>query len=172
MNLVLIGYRGTGKSHLASLLAKRLGLRALSTDAEIVRRAGCSIPAFVAAHGWDKFRDLESEVVRDAAAQDGLVLDTGGGAILRDANVAALRSTGVLFWLTASVDEIVSRIGSDNNRPSLTGAKSFTDEVAEVLAVREPLYAAAAHYTLATEGRSPEACADEIAAEFERLRAG
>lgn len=165
VNLVLIGYRGTGKSQLAKLLSQRLGMETLSTDAEIVRRAGCSIPDYVAANGWDKFRDLEVEVVRDASAQKRVILDTGGGAILRAENVAALKADGALFWLTASIETIVSRIQTDANRPSLTG-KSFTDEVAEVLAERTPIYAAAADFIVSTDGRSPEDCAQEIASLF------
>jgi shikimate kinase len=154
MNIVLIGYRGTGKSAVGKALAAKLGREVVSTDKEIVRRAGRSIPEIVAAHGWEYFRDLESEVCRDLAGQNNLVIDTGGGAILRQQNVDRLKQNGSLFWLTASVETIVSRIGRDTQRPSLTGTKSFVDEIQEVLHERIPRYQAAADHILPTDGRT------------------
>jgi shikimate kinase len=164
MNVVLIGYRGTGKSTVGKIVASRLGRAMLSTDAEVVKRAGASIPDIVAQHGWEYFRDLESEVCRDLAERDGLVIDTGGGAILRSENVERLKHHGVLFWLTASVDVIAQRIGRDTQRPSLTGTKSFVEEVEEVLRERMPKYQAAANHVITTEGRSIVQVADEILA--------
>ncbi len=150
MNIVLVGYRGTGKS------AQRFGLTVVHLDAEIEKRAGKSIPDMVASSGWPAFRDLEEAVVRDFAAQDGLVLDCGGGVIERDANFAPLRSAGPVIWLQASVETIVQRIAGDPQRPSLTGTKSFTDEVAEVLARRTPRYRQIAHYEVDTDALSVE----------------
>ncbi|NOT95466.1 MAG: shikimate kinase [Nitrospira sp.] len=154
MNIVLIGYRGTGKSTVGRLLAARLGRTLVSTDAEIVARAKRAIPEIVAQEGWDYFRDLESDICRELAGRDQLVIDTGGGAILRPQNVEALKKSGRLFWLTASVETIATRIGGDNQRPSLTGTKSFVDEVADVLRERTPKYQAAADHVVATDDRS------------------
>lgn len=154
MNIVLIGYRGTGKSTIGKVLAARLGRQLVSTDKEIVNRTGRSIPDIVAEHGWDYFRDLESEVCRELAGRDNLVIDTGGGAILRQHNVDVLKQNGKLFWLTASVDTIAKRIGKDNQRPSLTGTKSFVEEIEEVLRERTPKYQAAADHIVSTDGRS------------------
>ena len=154
MNIVLIGYRGTGKSTVGRLLAARLGRTLVSTDAEIVARAKRAIPEIVAQEGWEYFRDLESDICRELASRDQLVIDTGGGAILRPQNVEALKKSGRLFWLTASVETIAKRIGGDNHRPSLTGTKSFVDEVADVLRERTPKYQAAADHVVATDDRS------------------
>ena len=154
MNIVLIGYRGTGKSTVGRLLAARLGRTLVSTDAEIVARAKRAIPEIVAQEGWDYFRDLESDICRELAGRDQLVIDTGGGAILRPHNVEVLKKNGRLFWLTASVETIAARIGGDNQRPSLTGTKSFVDEVADVLRERTPKYQAAADHVIATDDRS------------------
>ncbi len=154
MNIVLIGYRGTGKSTVGKRLAARLGRECLSTAAEIVARAKRTIPEIVAQEGWEHFRDLESAVCRDFSGRDQLVIDTGGGAILRPQNVEALKKSGALAWLTASVETIAKRIGGDNQRPSLTGTKSFVEEVQDVLREREPKYRAAADYVLATDGRT------------------
>jgi shikimate kinase len=154
MNIVLIGYRGTGKSTVGKLLAARLGRELVSTDAEIIRRANRTIPEIVTQEGWEYFRNLESDICRELASRDKLVIDTGGGAILRAQNVEALKKNGTVFWLTASVETIGKRIGGDNQRPSLTGAKSFVDEIQEVLRERTPNYQAAADYTIATDDRS------------------
>jgi shikimate kinase len=164
MNVVLIGYRGTGKSTVGKIVAARLGRTMVSTDAEIVKRAGQSIPEIVAQHGWDYFRELESQVCRDLSHADGLVIDTGGGAILRSENVDRLKTAGTIFWLTASVETITKRIGRDTQRPSLTGAKSFVDEVQDVLRERTPKYEAAADHVIATDGRPIKQIADEILA--------
>jgi shikimate kinase len=154
MNIVLIGYRGTGKSTVGSLLAARLGRELVSTDAEIVRRAQRAIPEIVAQEGWEYFRDLESDICGELSGRDQLVIDTGGGAILREKNVEAIKKNGTVFWLTASVETIAKRIGGDNQRPSLTGTQSFVDEVENVLRERTPKYRAAADHTIATDDRS------------------
>lgn len=166
MNVVLIGYRGTGKSAVGQLLAQWLGRDLVSTDAEIVRRAGRPIPEIVKEHGWEHFRDLESHVCRDLASKDGLIIDTGGGAILRPENVMSLKANGVLFWLTAEVDTIASRIGGDTNRPSLTGTKSFIEEIEDVLKERIPKYRAAADHRIETDGRTIDEIAKAIVAEI------
>jgi len=164
VNIVLIGYRGTGKSSVGKLLAERSGRTLISTDAEVVRRAGRSIPEIVTQHGWDHFRDLESEVCRDLAGQDQLIIDTGGGAILRQDNVDHLKAKGIVLWLTAEVPTISRRIGGDTQRPSLTGAKSFVEEIEEVLRERTPTYRAAADHTLATDRKTVVEIADAIQA--------
>ena len=164
MNLVLVGYRGTGKSVIAFRLGRMLGQRVVSLDNEIVRLAGQRISDLVAEHGWGHFRDLEEQVCRRFGAEDGQVLDCGGGVVEREANRAALREHGRVFWLKATSATIVARIGGDSNRPSLTGGKSLTEEVSEVLQRRTPLYQAVAHEVIETDGRS----LDEISAEIAR----
>jgi shikimate kinase len=166
MNLVLIGYRGTGKTTIGEVLAKELGMPLVSLDQEIVRRAGKSIPEIVEQNSWEYFRDCESEVVADLAAGDRRILDTGGGVVTRAVNVERLQQNGLVFLLVSSLEDIVLRIGSGNQRPSLTGTKSFTDEVAEVLAQREPLYRGAAHHTIDTSALSAEEATRDIATIF------
>ena len=172
VNLVLIGYRGTGKSTVGKLLARELRRHLVSTDVEIVRRANLSIPEIVQQFGWDHFRDLESAVCRDVAARDRVIIDTGGGAILRPENVEALRRTGRLVWLTATVETITRRIGGDTQRPSLTGTKSFTEEIRDVLTERIPKYQAAAHHVISTDGASTAEVAERIMQQVFRESAG
>ena len=154
MNIVLVGYRGTGKSTVGRLLAARLGRDLVSTDAEIVKRAQRTIPEIVAQDGWEYFRDLESDICRELAGRDQLVIDTGGGAILRAQNVEALKKNSTVVWLTASVETIAKRIGDDSQRPSLTGTNSFIDEIQDVLRERTPKYQAAADHSIATDDQS------------------
>ena len=170
MNIVLIGYRGTGKSTLGKIVAARLNRQFISTDQEIVRRTGSSIPDIVAAHGWDYFRDVETAVCQDLAGRDNLVIDTGGGAILRQQNVDVFKRNGRLIWLTASVDTIATRIGGETQRPSLTGTKSHVDEIRDVLCERVPKYQAAADLTIATDGRSIEELASFIVQSLARVK--
>jgi shikimate kinase len=172
MNLVLIGYRGTGKSAVAAILSQKLGMEAVSLDAEIVREAGMPVPAIVEKHGWTWFRDLESEIAKRASERDGLILDTGGGVILRPENTEHLHRNGAIFWLKASVQVIVDRIQESTERPALKEGKTFLEEVEEVLAERLPLYRAAADREIDTDPLTPTAVADEIIREFRTLAGG
>lgn len=166
MNLVLIGYRGTGKSVVGRILGQRLILPHVSMDEELVRRDGRRIPEIVDQDGWTYFRDRETELARELGAWDEVILDCGGGVIERPENVEALRGNGRVYWLTASAEEIVARIQDDAERPPLVEGKTFTEEVEEVLARRRELYAAAAHVTVETAGRTPDAVADDIQADW------
>jgi shikimate kinase len=166
VNLVLIGYRGTGKSAVARKLATLLDRQVASLDQEIIRVAGMTIPDIVAVHGWTYFRDLEETVCRELGAKDDIILDCGGGVVEREANFASLRAGGKVFWLRATPTTIVGRIGGDSARPSLTGTKSFTDEVEEVLGRRTPLYERLAHAVIDTDGRSLDDLAATIARRF------
>ena len=167
MNLVLIGYRGTGKSAIARKLATLLDRQVVSLDQEIIRLAGMPISDLVAAQGWSHFRDVEEKVCREFGAHDGLIIDCGGGVVEREANFNSLRSGGKVFWLRATPTTIVGRIGGDSARPSLTGNRSFTEEVEEVLGRRMPLYERLAHAVLDTDGRSIDDLAATIARRFQ-----
>jgi shikimate kinase len=120
-------------------------------DALLVKRFKQSIPDYVAMHGWDTFRDAESALVEELSDQDRLVIDCGGGVIVRDRNIENLRRTGYVIWLQASVDNIAQRIGGDTQRPSLTGTKTFIEEISEVLTQRAPLYRKAADWSIDTD---------------------
>ncbi len=162
MNVVLIGYRGTGKSTVGTLVSKELGWNYVSTDAEIIQRAQLSIPEIVQQSGWDYFRDLESAVCKDFSQQDHCVIDTGGGIIVKDENIQVLKPNARIFWLTATVSTITQRIEGDTQRPSLTGGKSFVDEITEVLNERSLKYQAAADYIISTDHSTPEAIVAKI----------
>jgi shikimate kinase len=162
MNIVLIGYRGTGKSVVGRILADRLDMAYVGMDANIVKRAGMPIPQIVEKFGWPRFRDIETEEALDLSGKDHLIIDTGGGVIERPENIPALKENGAVFWLKASVDTIVRRIQGGDQRPALTEGKTFTEEVAEVLEDRLPKYRDAAQYDIDTDDLTPEQVAEKI----------
>jgi shikimate kinase len=162
MNIVLIGYRGTGKSVVGEILGKRLGMNCIGMDRRIVEKAGMSIPEIVEKYGWSGFRDMESEVVVQLSQSDHLIIDTGGGVIERQENIRALKVNSYIFWLKASVDTIIDRIQTDTQRPSLTSGKTFTEEVGEILKQRTPRYKMAAQFEIDTDHLTPEQVADSI----------
>jgi len=167
--IFLIGYRGTGKSAVAGLLAARLGRDLLDADDEIERRAGKSIAAIFAKDGEPAFRELEAQVVADLCQQTGTVVALGGGAVLRDDNRAAIRAAGPVVWLTASVDTIAARLAADDattsRRPNLTPAGGRA-EIQAVLAERTPLYRACATLVVDTEGKTVDQVVDQIVAQL------
>jgi shikimate kinase len=164
--IFLIGYRGTGKTTVARLVAQRLGRESIDADAEIERRTQKLIAAIFADDGEPAFREIESAVVADLA-RTRLVVSTGGGAILREENRAAMQAAGPIVWLTASVDTIARRIADDaataRLRPNLT-AVGGRAEIEAVLARRTPIYSECATFVVDTEGKTPAAVADEIQA--------
>ncbi len=162
MKIVLIGYRGTGKTAVGELLAVRLGMPCIGMDAEIVKNAGMSVPDIVEKYGWPGFRDLESEEARKLSGLDNMIIDTGGGVIERPENTEALKTNSHIFWLKASAETIISRIQDGTERPALTSGKTFTEEVAEILERRIPKYKSAAHYEIDTDGLTPDQVADRI----------
>ena len=169
MNIVLIGYRGTGKSVVGKLLALHLGMPCIGMDSKIAARSGMSIPEIVERFGWTEFRDIESEMVLELSEIDNIVIDTGGGVIERPENIEALKRNSRIFWLRASVDTIVRRIQTDTQRPALTIGKTFTEEVAEILEQRIPKYKSAAQYEIDTDALTPGQIAEEIIEIFEKI---
>ncbi|MUM76914.1 shikimate kinase AroL [Pseudodesulfovibrio sp. F-1] len=165
--IFLIGPRACGKTTVGRALARRLNCGFVDTDHLVVEAVGCEIADYVAARGWDAFRDRETEALERAAALSGVV-GCGGGIVLREGNRQILGG-GAVLYLRTSVETLAARLASDPNeaqRPSLTG-KSVADEVREVLAARAPLYEACADIVL-DEGEL-DAVADRAVRELGRL---
>lgn len=160
-NLVLIGFMGSGKTTVGKLCAERAGLQFLDTDTLIESRAGCTIAALFSAHGEAAFRALERVVIAESAVPAGRVLATGGGAVLDPANALALRAGGVVFWLEAGAAELLARVGDAAGRPLLDGAADLEARVSALIASRRAVYGAAAHHVLQTDGKTPDAVAEE-----------
>jgi shikimate kinase len=166
-NIALVGYRGVGKTTVARQLALRLGWDWVDADVEVELRAGKSVAVIFANDGEAAFRDLESRVVADLCTRPRAVIALGGGAVLREANRAALARCGTVVWLQASVEKIVTRLAGDpataTQRPNLTtfGGRA---EIEQLLAVRRPLYQACATLEVDTDGKTPTEIAEEIVA--------
>jgi shikimate kinase len=162
MRIFLIGYRGTGKSTVAQLLADKLGIEAIDADHELERRAGKTIRRMFAEDGEPRFRDLESTLLAEFGRRDDVVVATGGGVVLRPENRAILR-TGRVVWLTASAAVLWDRMCRDastqERRPDL--AQGGLAEVEAMLRVREPLYRECAELTVDAE-QKPEAIVEAI----------
>jgi len=165
MVITLIGYRATGKTTLAKLLAERLGWDWVDADVEIERQAGKSIALIFAQDGEPAFRDLEARVTADLCRRNRLVLAAGGGAPMREDNRRAMRAAGKIVWLVASPETIHARMTGDattaGRRPNLTD-RGPLDEITELLGRREPTYRELADFEVDTEGKSPEQLAGEI----------
>lgn len=161
-NVILVGFRGTGKSSVAELVALATNRSVYHMDDAISSRAGCSIAEFVERYGWETFWKLEADVVAEVAERRGLVIDTGGGVVRHEEGMRRLKASGAVFWLTARPSTIKERIRQETERPSLTGRKSFLDEVEEVLEAREPLYSRYADHVVETDGRTLSEIAQEI----------
>jgi shikimate kinase len=164
--LFLIGYRGTGKTTVARLLAQRLGWKWLDADAELEARHGRSIRAIFADEGEAGFRDKEAAVLADLCTLKGHVIASGGGVVLRPENRERLRAAGKVVWLTGDARTLWARLQQDTStperRPNLT--QGGLAEIEELLKAREPFYAACAHFTVNTTGRSPEEVVEFILA--------
>jgi shikimate kinase len=165
MILTLIGYRATGKTTLARLLAERLGWDWIDADVEIERWAGKSIARIFAEDGEPAFRDLETRVIADLCRRDRLVLAAGGGAPIRPESRQAMSDGGKVVWLKARPETILTRMSADattaDRRPNLTD-KDPLEEIIHVLESRTPIYRQSAHLVVETEGKTPEALMSEI----------
>jgi shikimate kinase len=161
----LVGYRGTGKSTVARLLAHHLGWQWVDADDVLEGRAGMTIRQVFETEGEAGFRRRESAVLEELCGLREHVIATGGGVVLSAANRQRLKAAGRVVWLTADPQTIRRRLEKDRTtgerRPVLT--VGGLAEIKELLRAREPLYRGVADHTVHTSGRSPEQVAGAIA---------
>jgi len=163
MNLILIGFRGCGKSTVGRGAAGRLGLRFVDTDELIERRARRTIARMFEELGEARFREEESAVIRSLEGEKACLIAAGGGAPCSEANRAVLASLGTVVWLRASASAIVERIHG-SGRPRLTPLP-LREEVEALLRERHEAYAAAADREIDTDGKKE----DEVIHELEHV---
>lgn len=170
MNIVLIGFMGTGKTTVARILAHILNYTLIDTDCEIEARAGMTVSNIFAQYGTDYFRVLETKVLQELTDKQNIVVATGGGAVLRTENVQLLRQTGKLFLLTARPEVIYARILRDRTaRPLLKGKPLAA--ISRLLLEREQAYRCA-DYIIDTSELEPTMVADRILAMIGELADG
>jgi len=165
-SVFLVGPMGSGKTAVGRQLARRLGYRFVDSDAEIEARTGVDIPFIFEKEGEEGFRARERDVIDELSRCPGIVLGTGGGAILAEENRQCLAARGVVVYLETSVAQQVVRTSRSRARP-LLHVDDPRAKLESLMALREPLYRSLAAITVRTDGRKVGAVADEIA---ERLR--
>ena len=138
-NLVLVGPMGAGKTSVGKIVAEKLKLEFVDSDRELEVRCGADIPWIFDIEGEAGFRAREREVITDLCSQSGLVLATGGGAVISPENRKALGKSGVVIYLSATPDQIYERVRHDNGRPLLQ-VDNPRATIADIVEKRDPYY--------------------------------
>lgn len=151
--IILIGYRGVGKTTLGKRLADSMGFDFIDTDNEICRDEDLTVANIIKEVGWKGFRQKERVLLTTLSSLKNTVVSTGGGAILHQQEWQELKKFSIIFWLTADKGIIIDRLARDSaseaQRPALTDSDN-EDEVEKILKIREPLYRKTAHYQIDT----------------------
>ena len=160
-NLVLIGPMGSGKSAVAKALAALLGFKSLDSDDLIIKKTGVDIAYIFEKEGEERFRERESEVVAELAAERNKVIATGGGVVLRAENRMRLQELGFVVYLRTSVEEQVRRTGRNQNRPLLNGVDAY-ERLSALMVIRAPLYEEIADCIIDTDQNRVKSVAMDI----------
>ncbi len=163
-NIVLVGFMGTGKTTVGLLLAKQTGMPLVDMDTLIEERAGKPITEIFAQDGEPHFRELERDIARALAAQEGQIISTGGGIVLNPDNLTDYEKKGLVVCLQAAPETILERVKNDSTRPLLAGDKP--EKIIQLLETRKSLYEAIPHQ-IDTNGADPKSIAAKIIALYE-----
>ncbi len=156
-NIILCGFMGSGKSTIGRQLADRLGMRFVDTDSFIEQKEGMSISKIFAEKGEDYFRELELKVCEELSTLKSTVISTGGGTLLKDANVKAIKNNGIVFLLNVSSLTVLTRLKNDTTRPLLQ-RDDKEKAVKQLLSQRIHLYNRAADYVIDAEDSPRKIC--------------
>ncbi len=160
--IVLVGYRGSGKTTVGKVLSTKFGLRFIDTDAEIEKSVGCSIFSFVKDRGWDAFREEEKRILKKVSKLSDVVVASGGGSFMDGTLISLFKRSQFFFiYLKASPPFLRGRMTGSGERPSLTGNHPL-DEIEEVLLLRDPVYTSIADMIVSTDGLSPDEVVDQV----------
>src|SRR4051812_15893096 len=165
-NLYLVGMMGAGKTTVGRILARRLKLRFIDADHEIEARCGVKIPVIFEIEGEPGFRMREAHAIEELTALDGIVLATGGGAILSPANRKRLAARGTVVYLRALPEDLYERVRHDRNRPLLAGANPL-ERLRSLYTERDPLYREVADLIVDTGAQSVQVLARGLLTELQ-----
>ncbi len=160
-NIVLIGFMGTGKSTVGLKLAEKLRREFIDMDKEIEKVTGMAINDLFRKHGEIRFRSEEKLMAKKLSAQENVVIATGGGIVLQEENIAALRENGILICLDAEPEDIYERVNRKKGTRPLLKKNLQVADVAEMLKNREPYYACA-DYRVNTSNKSLDEVVNNI----------
>ena len=162
-NLFLVGPMGAGKTTIGRFLAENLNLEFVDLDAEIEERCGANIPWIFDVEGEEGFRKRESKMLDEVTSRNGVLLATGGGAVLSERNRQILKQRGYVVYLSASVGQLLERTAHDRNRPLLQ-VDNPREVIEKLITDRDPLYKEVADLVVVTEKRKPQLVAEDIVA--------
>ncbi|HXM83412.1 MAG TPA: shikimate kinase [Burkholderiales bacterium] len=165
-NIYLVGLMGAGKTTVGRLIARRLKLRFLDSDQEIERRCGVKIPLIFEIEGEAGFRGREAQAIAELTALDGVVLATGGGAVLLDENRKRLAARGTVVYLRARPEDLDRRVRHDRKRPLLANGDPLA-RLRELYAERDSLYLGVADLVVDTGSQSVQSLARELLEKLE-----
>ncbi len=165
-SIFLIGPMGSGKTAVGKALAKLCRFQFIDSDSEIESRTGVDIPLIFDKEGEAGFRVREREVIDELTQRSGIVLSTGGGAILSPESRIALRERGFVVYLKTTVEQQAQRVREGHNRPLLKNTEDIAGKLASLMAEREPLYAETAHAVVSTDRRQVRRVAEQIMREL------
>ena len=168
-SVFLVGPMGAGKSTIGRQLARSLRLQFVDSDREIEKRTGVDIPLIFELEGESGFRKREKEVIDELSARSGVVLATGGGAVLDRCNRAYLSSRGYVIYLHTSVEQQLKRVAHDRNRPLLQ-TPDPEQKLVELMELRDPLYREVADWTIETDGCRARDVVQKIICHIERTQ--
>jgi shikimate kinase len=169
-NIFLVGMMGAGKTTLGRALAQRLGLEFVDTDRVLVERTGVPVATIFEFEGEDGFRRREGALLAEMGARDGLVVATGGGAILSEENRRTMRAHGTVIYLRARLENLWERTRHDTSRP-LLATPDPRARLESLLAAREPLYRDAAHLIVDTGAQSASTLVAKVLAALRKADA-
>ena len=152
-NIFLIGLMGAGKSTIGKQLARELGKDFRDSDSEIEKRTGVSIDVIFDIEGEQGFRRRETAMLKDLVENRGIVLATGGGAVLAAENQQLLKDNGLIIYLRATAEHLAGRVRLDRRRPLLQSGDKLA-KIRELLTQREPIYQQLADIVIETNNRS------------------
>jgi shikimate kinase len=161
-NIYLVGPMGSGKTAVGRYVARALGLPFVDSDHEIEQRTGADIPLIFEREGEAGFRRRECDMLAELTARQGIVLSTGGGAILSEANRAALKGNGWVVYLETSVAQQAERAGRTRHRPLLHGSIDPAIRLGELMQIREPLYREVADCVVTTTRKRVNQVAERL----------